>query len=158
MKSLACVRFAAQSLKRQCIAKNTAHADVQIMLPIEEKESEAKKTVSVQERNAHTTRVWYAQIEIANLVAGILKLPRDGVQAMAQDNKLRINSRIIAPCKECTERSTACSDHCPKDARGEFGYKAWKQAVGNINEKRKTYYDILSTYCKHRRNRNHGKK
>lgn len=29
------------------------------------------------------------------------------------------------PCNGCTERFTACSDHCPKDERGEFGYKAW---------------------------------
>ena len=32
----------------------------------------------------------------------------------------------ISPCKDCTERFSACSDHCPKDARGEYGYKAWK--------------------------------
>ena len=31
-----------------------------------------------------------------------------------------------SPCKDCTERFIACSDRCPKDARGEFGYKAWK--------------------------------
>jgi hypothetical protein len=30
------------------------------------------------------------------------------------------------PCNGCTERFSACSDRCPKDARGEFGYKAWK--------------------------------
>lgn len=30
------------------------------------------------------------------------------------------------PCKDCTERFMACSDKCPKDARGEYGYKAWK--------------------------------
>ena len=31
-----------------------------------------------------------------------------------------------SPCKDCTERFTACSDKCPKDSRGEYGYKAWK--------------------------------
>ena len=31
-----------------------------------------------------------------------------------------------SPCNGCTERFTACSDNCPKDARGEYGYKAWK--------------------------------
>lgn len=31
------------------------------------------------------------------------------------------------PCHKCTERFTACSDRCPKDDRGEFGYKAWKK-------------------------------
>lgn len=30
------------------------------------------------------------------------------------------------PCNGCTERFTACSDRCPKDARGEYGHKAWK--------------------------------
>ena len=30
------------------------------------------------------------------------------------------------PCNGCTERFLACSDRCPKDARSEFGYKAWK--------------------------------
>lgn len=29
------------------------------------------------------------------------------------------------PCHNCPERFTACSDRCPKDARGEFGHKAW---------------------------------
>ena len=30
------------------------------------------------------------------------------------------------PCGDCSERFPACSDKCPKDARGEYGYKAWK--------------------------------
>ena len=31
------------------------------------------------------------------------------------------------PCNGCTERFIACSDRCPKDARNEYGYKAWKE-------------------------------
>jgi hypothetical protein len=31
------------------------------------------------------------------------------------------------PCNGCTERFIACSDHCPKDERGEYGYKAWQE-------------------------------
>ena len=31
------------------------------------------------------------------------------------------------PCHGCTERFPACSGNCPKDARGEYGYKAWKE-------------------------------
>lgn len=31
-----------------------------------------------------------------------------------------------SPCKDCPERFTACSDHCPIDARGGYGHKAWK--------------------------------
>lgn len=30
-----------------------------------------------------------------------------------------------SPCNGCTERFTACSDRCPKDKRGEYGYAAW---------------------------------
>lgn len=32
----------------------------------------------------------------------------------------------VTPCKDCPERFTACSGRCPKDARGEYGYLAWK--------------------------------
>lgn len=35
--------------------------------------------------------------------------------------------REDSPCRDCPERFTACSDHCPKDERGEYGYKAWKE-------------------------------
>lgn len=31
-----------------------------------------------------------------------------------------------SPCYKCQERFTACHDHCPKDARGDYGHKAWK--------------------------------
>ena len=34
-----------------------------------------------------------------------------------------------SPCKDCPERFTACSDKCPKDARGEYGYKTWLDEV-----------------------------
>ncbi len=32
---------------------------------------------------------------------------------------------VLTPCKDCPERFPACSASCPKDARGEVGYKAW---------------------------------
>lgn len=35
--------------------------------------------------------------------------------------------REDSPCRDCPERFPACSDHCPKDERGEYGYKAWKE-------------------------------
>lgn len=34
---------------------------------------------------------------------------------------------MTSPCYNCPERFLACSDRCPKDARGEFGHKAWKE-------------------------------
>ena len=50
------------------------------------------------------------------------------------------------PCYGCTERFPACSGNCPKDARGEYGYKAWmadyrKQQVAEKEFKQKQYED-----------------
>ena len=44
-----------------------------------------------------------------------------------------------APCKDCPERFTACSDKCPKDLRGEYGYKAWLAAVHKRQAAEKEY-------------------
>lgn len=43
------------------------------------------------------------------------------------------------PCNGCTERFLACSDKCPKDARGEYGYKAWKAYIQKIKAAEKEY-------------------
>ncbi len=43
------------------------------------------------------------------------------------------------PCKDCTERFIACSDCCPKDARGEYGRKAYKAEIERVNENRREY-------------------
>ena len=50
----------------------------------------------------------------------------------------------ISPCKDCTERFPACSDNCPKDARGEYGYKAWKAEY-------QKQQDLIKEYKKRRR-------
>lgn len=34
-----------------------------------------------------------------------------------------------SPCHNCDERFIACSGRCPKDERGDFGYKAWLEKV-----------------------------
>ena len=59
------------------------------------------------------------------------------------DNK-RISGAIrgVSPCTDCGERHTACWDHCPKDARGEYGYQAWKADIQNIKDKRKSYNEL----------------
>ncbi len=44
-----------------------------------------------------------------------------------------------SPCKDCPERFIACSDHCPKDDRGEYGYKAWKADLEAEKQARKEY-------------------
>lgn len=48
-------------------------------------------------------------------------------------------TREMSPCNGCTERFTACHDRCPKDERGELGYKAWKSRLDEINKRRKEY-------------------
>ena len=48
-------------------------------------------------------------------------------------------TREASPCKDCTERFTACHDRCPKDERGEHGYRAWKSQLDELNKRRKEY-------------------
>ena len=57
---------------------------------------------------------------------------------MREDQRLHLY-RKISPCQNCAERFTACHDRCPKDERGEEGYKAWKAENERINEERKRY-------------------
>lgn len=48
-------------------------------------------------------------------------------------------SKELSPCKDCAERFTACHDKCPKDERGEFGYKSWKLRLDERNKARKAH-------------------
>lgn len=59
------------------------------------------------------------------------------------DNKRLSNTiRDVCPCKGCTERFQACSDRCPKDARGEFGYMAWKAEIDRVKKARLEYIEL----------------
>lgn len=58
--------------------------------------------------------------------------------AIKDEQRLR-HCRGTSPCDGCTERFTACWDRCPKDERGEFGYKAWKAYNAWVDNNRKTY-------------------
>lgn len=59
---------------------------------------------------------------------------------MVKDSQ-RIPSPIreAPPCKGCEERFSACYDRCPKDERGEFGYKAWKSKIKSVKQAREEY-------------------
>lgn len=65
-------------------------------------------------------------------------------------DKHRISNAIrdVAPCKGCTERFTACQDHCPKDARGEIGIKAWKAEINRIKEEKQRYLNSINVRSK----------
>lgn len=65
---------------------------------------------------------------------------------MSKPNKIsdgqRMNCGIRkpAPCKDCTERDyPSCYSDCPKDKRGEYGYKAWTAEKDAIKEKKRKY-------------------
>jgi hypothetical protein len=55
------------------------------------------------------------------------------------DKRLTGAVRGVSPCTGCTERFSACWDHCPKDERGEFGYKAWKAEAKRVKKAREEY-------------------
>lgn len=55
------------------------------------------------------------------------------------DKRITGAVRGVSPCTGCTERFQACHDHCPKDERGEFGYKAWKAEVKRVKQAREEY-------------------
>ena len=55
---------------------------------------------------------------------------------MKDSQRLHGPIRDVSPCKDCTERFYACSGRCPKDERGEFGYKAWKKELNRVKKER----------------------
>ena len=55
-------------------------------------------------------------------------------------------TREVSPCKDCTERFTACTDHCPKDKRGEDGYDAYRERLKREKDARKEYYFRYGKY------------
>lgn len=61
---------------------------------------------------------------------------------MNDNSRLKCGIRDKAPCKDCPERFLACSDKCPKDERGEFGYMALKATLHEVEEKRKAYNNL----------------
>ena len=50
--------------------------------------------------------------------------------------------RDVSPCKDCTERFIACQDRCPKDARGDYGIKAWKAKIAQVKKARREYLEL----------------
>ena len=56
-----------------------------------------------------------------------------------QGKKIVVSIRDISPCKDCTEKFLGCHDRCPKDARGEPGYKAFKAEIERVRAARVEY-------------------
>ena len=64
---------------------------------------------------------------------------------MVKDSqRISLNIRDVSHCKFCTEKFTACHDRCPKDARGEFGYMAWKNELERVKKARLEYIEYKS--------------
>ena len=62
------------------------------------------------------------------------------------DDRQRIPNTIRdpSPCKGCPERFTACSDKCPKEARGEYGYDSWKNEIVRVKNERRKYISRMN--------------
>ena len=73
---------------------------------------------------------------------------------MKEESRLTGVMRGCPPCKDCEERHTACHDHCPKDQRGEYGYKRWKADAKMINEKRRAYEENRNNFYEEQKRRN----
>lgn len=58
---------------------------------------------------------------------------------MGERQRLSSAIRDPSPCIGCTERFMACSDHCPKDERGEYGHKAWTDEIKRVKEEKQKY-------------------
>ena len=56
-----------------------------------------------------------------------------------EEQRLTGAIRGVSPCSGCTERFHVCWDYCPKDERGEFGYKAWKAEIKRVKKTRDEY-------------------
>lgn len=69
---------------------------------------------------------------------------------MVQDNqRIRSATRDPSPCRGCTERFTACSGNCPKEARGEYGYDSWKDEIKRVKNNKIDYISRTNVRKKH---------
>lgn len=71
-------------------------------------------------------------------------------------DKKRLSGQVrgVSPCTGCTERFRAYWDRCPKDERGEFGYKAWKAEIERVKQAREEYIRLnAKKYTSYRSNR-----
>ena len=53
--------------------------------------------------------------------------------------RITISIRDVSPCKDCAEKFLGCHSRCPKDERGELGYKAFKAEIDRVNAARAEY-------------------
>lgn len=68
---------------------------------------------------------------------------------MGERVKISNTIRDPSPCKGCTEKFTACSDHCPKDERGEYGHGAWIAELKRVKREKQKYLDRVNVRKKH---------
>lgn len=66
-------------------------------------------------------------------------------------------TREPSPCNGCTERFTACHDRCPKDKRGDYGYKAFLGRMQREKDARREYSMKYDKYFHDYREDNNGK-
>ena len=65
---------------------------------------------------------------------------------MKEESRISAPVRDKSPCCGCTEKFTACHDRCPKDLRGEYGYKAFREQIAKVKGERRKYDMKYSLY------------
>ena len=58
---------------------------------------------------------------------------------MSDKQKLTGPVRDKAPCGGCAEKFLGCHSNCPKDKRGEYGYKAFQERIVQVKASRRSY-------------------
>ena len=64
------------------------------------------------------------------------------------DTRITVAIRDISPCKDCVEKFIGCHGRCPKDERGEQGYKAFRAEIERVNAARVEYEKKKMRYSK----------
>ena len=65
---------------------------------------------------------------------------------MREESRLSAPVRDISPRRDCTEKFTACHDCCPKDKRGEYGYKAFRERIDKVKGEIRNYHMKYGLY------------
>lgn len=58
---------------------------------------------------------------------------------MREESRIAAPVRDKSPCCGCTEKFLACHDRCPKDERGQYGYKVFRGRIQQVKDARRNY-------------------
>ena len=77
---------------------------------------------------------------------------------MSEKVRLSSAARDKSPCEGCTERFTACHDRCPKDERGQYGFKEYRNRIEQVKDARRQYEMKYNPYFHNYKEEHHESK